>query len=203
MSDIECARDMLEVVSKTYEQWLELFDASTDNGTWYELTLKNSLCRQLDVIEKLALNTNSSSLLDEARDLRRQIGVSLDEAVNEYTNMFIEFDDKGRYFEVMECLDIEPQIKYHIYCYIRRSKSSDGYGETNDILGFMDGCNHEWDDDCFHDIEFGGKFSDKMDDILEAIEDDFELECINSDNHNWQFYFTGDDKKLIRAIKNM
>ena len=197
---ISVARQLLDSVMKEYEQWLELFDAGNDSGTWYELLVKSNLFKQLELAEQSAQKEKDNSTLSDIGYAKARILSSLNEAVDEYTERYVDSHDKSRYFEVTECLGIEPQIKYRIYCYYREGEK---YGDEYDIIGFMDAENHAWDNECFHTIEHGGTFSDGIEEIFDEIDDDFQLECINSDNHNYQCYFTGDADKLIKRIKRI
>lgn len=181
---------LLATIRDTFNQWNDLdiyaqpYPEFPDYGVEeQELLIKHTLLTQLNVIKDYV---NCSELINDIKE-------SLDSAVEDYIEKYID-ESRSTIENTFQKIGIDTDlIKTTIYCYV---SSNDG----DLMIGFMDARNHDWDNDCFHKIETVEPFSDAMETILDQIEDKYELDCVNSDNRNYQCYFKGDVDELMNDV---
>ena len=131
----------------------------------------------------------------ECDDLIDDIYETLITCVENYVRKYK--DRQSRVKKVIKVLELEDTVKPgEIYCYISKDNE-------RKFIGFMNSYNHDWDDDCFYKLEFHGSFSDAIENVLDEIEDEYELECFNSDDDNLKCYFTGKESELINSVKGI
>ena len=87
-----------------------------------------------------------------------------------------------------------------IYCYTLEN-------ENGNMFGFMDGSNHKWDKDCFHEIKYYPRISDQsfneaMNKIISKIRqsDDWNSVLCDQDDLNWSYINYGKSFKSIQSL---
>lgn len=67
-------------------------------------------------------------------------------------------------------------------------------------LGFMNAANHDWDEDCFHELTSNDDFATTMTKIDKILSDhEWNNDLINQDNDNWQYLIDSYKVSCVKA----